>query len=73
MSLKAALVVVSVQIFSHSIIVNAPLFQFNLITINLNLIRIAEWSLCAPDVVVFAVFHLFKNIVATNKIVQHMG
>ena len=60
--LNSVLVLVSVQIFSQSIIVNASLFKFSLIAVSLNLICMAEWLLLTPDVVVLQLFTRLKNL-----------
>ena len=53
---NSAFILVSVQNFPYRLIVNASLFKFNLIAVSLNLMYMAEWSLCTPDVVVLQSF-----------------
>ena len=71
--LNLMLVLVSVRIFPQSIIVNASLFKFSLIAVSLNLICMAEWSLCTPDVVVLQSFTHLKNLSQQNKLSSIWG
>ena len=71
--LNPALVLVSVQIFSQSIIVNVSLFKFSLISVSLNLICMAEWSLRTPDFVVLQSFTCLKNLLQQIKLSSIWG
>ena len=61
-----------VLMFSQLMIIMFNFSIFSFIAVILNLISAEEWSLLAPELLVFAIFNSFKEFITANEVIKHM-